>query len=122
MVGTATMEEQKIRQQKTVKAFVEALGKKRSSKSLIKNGLVDKEALLDALRLAFPDITPRTMRRDPVWNNTAGCVKFSQMPETMFTHSYKGKNFGDQLKEWFDRPYLADPKEWQKACNYSNKS
>ena len=115
MVGTATMEEQKIRQQKTVKAFVEALGKKRSSKSLIKNGLVDKEALLDALRLAFPDITPRTMRRDPVWNNTAGCVKFSQMPETLFTHSYKGKNFGDQLKEWFDRPYLADPKEWQKA-------
>lgn len=117
MVGTVTMEEQKIRQQKTVKAFVEALGKKRSSKSLIKNGQVDKEALLDALRLAFPDITPRTMKRNPDWDTTPGCVEFSQMPEVLFTHAYKGEKFSDQLKAWFERPCPADPtaEEWKKA-------
>lgn len=120
MVETAKMEERKDRQQETVKTFVEALGKKRSSKSLIKNGQIDKEALLDALKLAFPDITPRTMKRNPAWNNTARCVEFGQMPEALFTHPYNGVSFGDQLKAWFDRPCPTDLKgdglkNWQKV-------
>lgn len=115
MTELEAMEERKNRQEETIKTFKEGLGNKRSNKNLIKNGEVDKDALLDALKLAFPDITPRTMRRDPAWSSTAGCVEFSQMSETLFTYSYKGKKFGDQLKDWFDKPYLADPEEWQKA-------
>jgi hypothetical protein len=119
MVETARMEERKDRQQETVKSFVAALGKKCSSKSLIKNGEIDKDALLDALKLAFPDITPRTMKRNPAWSKTVGCVEFSKMSEALFTHSYNGVNFGDQLKAWFDRPCPADLKGeglkiWQK--------
>ena len=109
------MEERRLRQQETVKTFVAALGKKRSRKNLIKSGEIDTEALLDALKLAFPDITPRTMKRNPDWSSKEECVEFKQMPEVLFTHSYKDKRFGDQLKDWFDRPYLADPDEWQKA-------
>lgn len=115
MVETVKMEERKARQQKTVKSFVKGLGKKCSDKSLIKNGEINKEALLDALTLAFPDITPRTMGRNPAWNSTAGCVEFKDMPKELFKHSYKGHSFGGLLKVWFDTPCPADPKgkKWE---------
>ena len=56
MTELEVMEERKNRQEETIKTFKEGLDNKRSYKNLIKNGEVDKEALLDALKLAFPDI------------------------------------------------------------------
>lgn len=111
------MEEREKRQQETIKTFKEVLGKNCSGKRFIEDGKISEEALLDALKLAFPDITPRTMKRNPDWRSAAACVEFSQMPETLFVYSHKGEKFGDQLKGWFERPCHTDPRgeEWEKA-------
>lgn len=111
------MVEREKRQQETIKTFIEGLGKKRSSKRLVEDGKINEEALLDALTLAFPDITPRTMKRDPDWQSTEKCVEFSEMPRALFEHPYKGETFGNQLKGWFERPCPADPggEAWEKA-------
>lgn len=123
MVETVNMEERKNRQLETVKTFRKGLGKKCSVNPLIKNDTINEDALLDALKLAFPDITPRTMNRMPDWKvNHEECVEFGQMPKALFSYSYKGKKFSDQLKDWFDSPCLADPEEWQKAFDEFHKT
>ena len=74
---------------------------------LNKDGTVNKEAIEEAVKRAFPDITPRTMTRN---RNDEKVIK--ELKETKFEELYKnllkykisGKdNFTTLIEKWFNR-------------------
>lgn len=97
-----------------VNQFKQSL-RKPSKESLVIDSKINPEAIKDALKLAFPDITPRTMKRDET-----GKDPFDQLPDKLFDYSVTNKqaSFGEQIADWFDEEpkYEAsgiDIQEWR---------
>ena len=63
------------------------------------DGGVNEEAIKIALKMAFPDITPRTMTREN-WNDL---VAFDKLPEELYNYKEKDQSeaYGVIIKNWF---------------------
>ncbi len=89
--------------------------------NLIEGGKISKDAIVQALKFAFPDITPRTMKRDiteaKITNN------FYELPNVLIEHKRDDDSsaFGNMIEAWFERPKeYVDKEEFDalhhKAC------
>lgn len=92
---------------KAVEKFKNGLKNPSNEKLLKKDGKINEKAIEDAVKLAFPDITPRTMTRN---RNDEKVIK--ELKETKFEELYKnllkykisGKdNFTTLIEKWFNR-------------------
>lgn len=90
-----------------VEKFKNGLKNPSNEKLLEKDGAINEKAIEDAVKLAFPDITPRTMTRN---RNDEKVIK--ELKETKFEELYKnllkykisGKdNFTTLIEKWFNR-------------------
>ena len=63
------------------------------------DGEVNEEAIKIALKMAFPDITPRTMTRE----NGDDLVAFDKLPEKLYNYKEKDQSeaYGVIIKNWF---------------------
>jgi hypothetical protein len=81
---------------------------------LIKEGSVNKDAIREALKLGFPDITPRTMSRDKNYKK-AGKLEFKDLPDALFAYPsvVPQKTFGDLIVDWFDHDHVNWREEYE---------
>lgn len=81
--------------------FVEGL-KQTSKEKLVVDGSINAQAIKDALRLGFPDITPRTMGRKG-WKEE-NLPEFKDLPDALFIFPTEvaDKSFGQLIIDWFE--------------------
>lgn len=86
---------------KIIHKFVEGL-KQPSKERLVVDGSINGQAIKDALRLGFPDITPRTMDRKG-WKEE-NLPEFKDLPDALFIFPTEvaGKSFGQLIIDWFE--------------------
>ena len=90
-----------------VEKFKNGLKNPSNEKLLKKDGKINEKAIEDAVKLAFPDITPRTMKRD---RNDAKVN--TDLKETSFESLYQkllcfplseSKTFKRLIEDWFNK-------------------
>lgn len=90
-----------------VEKFKNGLKDPSNEKLLEKDGAINEKAIKDAVKRAFPDITPRTMTRDRNDAKVDAGLKetsFETLYEKLLGFSLSGsKTFKDLIKDWFNQ-------------------
>ena len=95
-----------------IRKFVQGL-KEPSTEKLIVDGTINSKAIQDALKLGFPDITPRTMNRKG-WKEEK-LPEFKELSNALFGFPTEvaGKNFGQLIADWFENDHTDWKEEFE---------